>query len=283
MNAEPGYFRPMSSTDVASELLGQQSLPRRTRRDSPPDQAHIHSLFVRWQNEGDQRARDELVRHFLPLAHRLAQRYRGAWEPRDDLIQVASLGLLKAIERHDPDRGTTFQAFAVPTILGEIKRYFRDCGWAVHVPRGAQDLALKVEQAQRALLMATGRPPTLQQLAEHLELPLEVVCDAAEAAIAHHSTSLDAPATDAEDETNTVLDTVGKTDPGYERVEEDASIARARQQLTERQRRVLDLRFIEEHSQVQIAEQLGISQMQVSRILRKAINDLTAIVGANSQ
>src|SRR5581483_4703509 len=125
-------------------------------------------LCVRWQQDGDRQARDELVQRFLPLARKLARRYSGAREPFDDLLQVASLGLVKAIDRYDLDRGTAFSSFAVPTILGELKRYFRDLGWAVHVPRGAQERALKVEEAEQKLTGQRGRPPTVPELAEYL-------------------------------------------------------------------------------------------------------------------
>jgi RNA polymerase sigma-B factor len=237
-------------------------------------------MFDRWHTQNDRLARDELVRHFLPLAIRLARRYRGAWEPIEDLRQVASMGLLKAIDRHDPSRGTSFQAFAVPTILGEIKRYFRDCGWAVHIPRGTQDLALKVEQAQRTLLTATGRPPTFRALAEYLELSIEEVCDGAEAATAHHSMSLETPQDESDGESITIGDRLGTVDPRYERVEEDMCIAQASLQLTERQRRVLSMRFVEDRTQTQIAAEIGVSQMQVSRILHAALDRLSAIVDA---
>src|SRR5438477_5714426 len=146
-----------------------------------------NELFVRWQKDGDQRAREELVDRFLPLARKLARRYAGAREPFEDLIQVASLGLVKAIDRFDAHRGTAFSSFAVPTILGELKRYFRDLGWSVHVPRGAQEQALKVEEAQQEMAAKTGRPPSVQELAEYLEMSIDDVLDALETAGAHHS------------------------------------------------------------------------------------------------
>src|SRR5207248_9346163 len=124
-------------------------------------------LFRRWCEHRDQAAREELVKRFLPLARKLAQRYRGAYEAHDDLLQVASLGLVKAIDRFDPDRGTAFSTFAVPTILGELKRYFRDLGWSVHVPRGAQERALKVEEAEQTLTTPRGRHPTVPELADY--------------------------------------------------------------------------------------------------------------------
>src|ERR1700733_838257 len=137
-------------------------------------------LFRRWQEHRDQNAREALVRQYLPLARKLARRYRGAREPLDDLEQVASLGLVKAIDRYDSSRGIGFQHFAVPTILGELKRYFRDSGWAVHMPRGIQELALQVAQTERQLAAKTGREPTYNEVAEFLEISIEVGLAAAE-------------------------------------------------------------------------------------------------------
>jgi len=231
-------------------------------------------LFVRWQRHGDQRAREELVERFLPLARKLARRYSGAREPFDDLMQVASLGLVKAIDRFDPNRGTAFSSFAVPTILGELKRYFRDLGWAVHVPRGAQELALKVEEAQQQLTAKTGRPPSVPELAEFLELSIEDVLDALETAGAHHCVSLDTPREDSEGETGTLADAFGEQDPRFELVEASVSIGAAAKHLSARERRVLELRFVQDLTQTQIADLIGVSQMQVSRILRRALSQL---------
>src|SRR6201993_675151 len=138
--------------------------------DDAPARIENRDLFIRWQQFGEQRAREELVERFLPLARNLARRYAGAREPFDDLLQVASLGLVKAIDRFDIERGAAFSSFAVPTILGELKRYFRDLGWSVHVPRGAQERALKVQEVQRELTSKTGRAPTITELAEYMEL-----------------------------------------------------------------------------------------------------------------
>jgi RNA polymerase sigma-B factor len=232
-------------------------------------------LFERWQNSGDQRAREELVNRFLPLARNLARRYAGAREPFDDLLQVASLGLVKAIDRFDVDRGAAFSSFAVPTILGELKRYFRDLGWSVHVPRGAQEQALKVQEAHERLTTKTGRPPTVPELAEYLELSIEDVLDGLETAAAHHSASLDAPREDGSGgEPGTLVDVLGEEDRRYELVDETITISVAARQLSARERRVLGLRFVDDMTQTQIAQEIGVSQMQVSRILRRALNRL---------
>ncbi|MDQ6842359.1 MAG: sigma-70 family RNA polymerase sigma factor, partial [Actinomycetota bacterium] len=205
-----------------------------------------NELFVRWQKHGDQRAREELVDRFLPLARKLARRYAGPREPFEDLMQVASLGLVKAVDRFDIQRGTAFSSFAVPTILGELKRYFRDLGWSVHVPRGAQEQALKVEEAQQQLTTKTGRPPSVQELAQFLEMSMDDVLDALETASAHHSTSLDAPRDDGEEESGSLADAFGKEDERFELVEASATISAAARELSGRERRVLVLRFVED-------------------------------------
>jgi RNA polymerase sigma-B factor len=228
-------------------------------------------LFVRWQNHGDRSARDELVTRFLPLARKLARRYAGAREPFEDLLQVASLGLVKAVDRFDAERGTAFSSFAVPTILGELKRYFRDLGWSVHVPRGAQELALKVEEGQQQLTTRTGRPPSVPELAEYLEMSIEDVLDALETAGAHHSTSLDAPREDADGELGSLVDAFGQVDERFELVDASVTIAASAHELTARERHVLALRFVQDLTQTQIADEIGVSQMQVSRILRRAL------------
>jgi RNA polymerase sigma-B factor len=237
-------------------------------------------LFVSWQQHGDRRAREALAKRYLPLARKLARRYSGAREPFDDLLQVASLGLVKAIDRYDVERGTAFSSFAVPTILGELKRYFRDLGWSVHVPRGAQEQALRVEDAQQKLTARTGRPPSVQDLAQYLEMSIEDVLDALETAAAHHSSSLDVPRDDGEGESGTLVDAFGDEDARFEIVEANATIATAARHLSGRERRVLALRFVEDLTQTQIAEAIGVSQMQVSRILRRALARLRELTEA---
>ena len=213
----------------------------------------------------------------MPLARKLARRYTGAHEPFEDLLQVASYGLLKALDRFDADRGTAFSSFAVPTIVGELKRYFRDLGWSAHVPRGAQELALKVQRAHDKLATKTGRSPTVAELAQYLELSIEDVLEGLEAAAAHHSSSLDAPHDDDDGESGTLIDTFGQDDAGLQLVEDATTVATAMQTLSERERRVLQLRFFEDSTQREIAEQLGVSQMQISRILRGAITRLNEL------
>jgi RNA polymerase sigma-B factor len=253
------------TTTVRNRKPSQSELKRGAGSDQCTE------LFERWCKHRDPRARDELVERFLPLARKLAHRYRGAHEPIEDLFQVASLGLVKAVDRFDLSRGTAFSSFAVPTILGELKRYFRDCGWSVHVPRGAQEQALKVEEAQQALTTRRGRPPTVPELAEYLELSVQDVLEALETAGAHHAASLDAPHTDEEGGNGTLGSLFGAEDERYRLVEDGLTITAAARQLPLHERRVLQLRFLEDMTQTQIAECIGVSQMQVSRILRRAL------------
>jgi RNA polymerase sigma-B factor len=233
----------------------------------------MDALFVRWQQGCDQRARAELVDRFMPLARKLARRYAGL-EPFDDLLQVASIGLLKAIDRFDPGHGAAFSSFAVPTILGELKRHFRDTGWFVHVPRRAQELALKVQEAQECLSARSERSPTVQELAHYMEISVEEVVDALEAGAAHHSTPLDAPVGRKDGERATLADTFGAEDDRFELIDARVTLGAVAGELSERERLVLTLYFLEERTQSQIAEELGVSQMQVSRILRRAVERL---------
>ena len=239
--------------------------------------AESRELFARWQQDRDHAARDQLVERFLPLARKLARRYTGANEPFEDLLQVASYGLLKALDRFDLDRGTAFSSFAVPTIVGELKRYFRDLGWSAHVPRGAQQLALKVHSAQEKLTTQTGRSPTVAELAQYLQLSIEDALEGLGAAAAHHSSSLDAPHDDGDGESGTLVDTFGQQDAGFQLVEERTTVATAMQMLSERERQVLQLRFFQDRTQSEIAKEIGVSQMQISRILRRAIATLNQL------
>jgi RNA polymerase sigma-B factor len=234
----------------------------------------LKELFRRWQCDRDELARDVLVARFMPLARSLARRYDRSSEPFEDLLQVASLGLIKAIDRFDITRGHAFASFAVPTILGELKRYFRDSGWAVHVPRGPQERALKVEQARQQLTTATGRPPTVFELAEYLELSQEDVLAALAAAQAYDALSLDAPRPSESGEAASYGEHFGEEEVGYALVEANVTIAGALRHLPERERLVLHLRFVEDLTQTEIAARIGVSQMQVSRLLRRSLEQL---------
>ena len=231
-------------------------------------------LFQRWRRDGDRRARDELIARFLPLARKLARRYVPSSEPYEDLVQVASLGLVKAVERFDPDRGFAFTSFAVPTIVGELKRYFRDTGWALHVDRGAQERARKVVDAQREMSGATGRTPTIDELAQYLELSQEEVLDGLQTAEAYGAVSLDAPVGSDEDGNPSRLEALGDEDDRFALIDERATIFAAAQCLPDRERHILFLRFGEDLTQSEIADRVGVSQMQVSRLLRRSLQRL---------
>jgi RNA polymerase sigma-B factor len=238
-------------------------------------------LFER-QQAGDPTAREDLVRRFMPLARSLARRYDRSSEPFEDLLQVASLGLLKALDRFDPELGHPFASFAVPTILGEMRRHFRDAGWSVHVPRGSQERALKVRDAQERLANTNGRAPTVNELAEYLELSTEEVIDALQAIQAYESLSLDAPRPGATDEATSYGDSMGKEDERYELVELDATVSAVLGRIPMREREILRMRFVEDLTQTEIAARVGISQMQVSRLLRRSLDQLRAMTDTKS-
>jgi RNA polymerase sigma-B factor len=241
----------------------------------------LDSLFLRWQRDRDPAARDALVTRFLPLARSLARRYDRSSEPFEDLVQVASLGLLKALDRFDASRGHAFASFAVPTILGELKRYFRDSGWAVHVPRGPQERALKVEQARQQLTTDRGRPPTVYELAEYLELSSEDVLAALAAGQAYDALSLDAPRPSQDGgDAASYGEQFGAEEEGYALAEANALLGGAVKHLPERERIVLHLRFTEDLTQTEIAERIGVSQMQVSRLLRRSLEQLRILTHA---
>jgi RNA polymerase sigma-B factor len=227
-------------------------------------------LFERYHDRGDPICRAQLVERFLPLARQLASRYVRRDEPFDDLLQVACLGLLNAIDRYDLRHGAAFSSYAVPTIVGELKRYFRDKTWAVRVPRDLQELALRVERLGGELARDLGRQPSVAELAAAAGAVEEDVLEALEAATAYRAASLDAPV-HSEAEDDTLGASIGMTDDGYARAEQRALLDQLVRSVSLRERRVLRLRFDEDLTQQQIGERIGISQMQVSRILRASI------------
>jgi RNA polymerase sigma-B factor len=231
-------------------------------------------LFGLWRCNRDRGARDVLIERFLPLARKLARRYTASNEPYDDLVQVACLGLVKAVERFDPSRGFAFTSFAVPTIVGELKRYFRDTAWALHVDRSAQERARKIGEAQREISAVRGRAPTVGELAEYLELSREEVLDGLQTAEVYDTLSLDAPRPVDGESPVSRLEAIGDEDDRLAMVDEQATIFAAAQHLAERERRILFLRFGADLTQTEIADRVGVSQMQVSRLLRKSLRRL---------
>ena len=226
--------------------------------------------------QGDAAAREQLVQRYIRLAHKLARRYARSSEPLEDLEQVACLGLVRAIDRFDPSRGTTFSTFAVPTILGELRRHFRDRTWAVRVPRELRDLAAAVEHAAEGLAAELGRSPSLAEVADAVGQSVEHVMAAREAALAYRCDSIDRPLrADEAGGGATLADLLGEPDDELSRVEAGVMLDQlAEVTLSERDRVVLRLRFEHDLLQREIADRIGVSQMQVSRILRDAMDRL---------
>jgi RNA polymerase sigma-B factor len=217
---------------------------------------------------------EDLVRRFLPFARELAVRYRYTGEPIDDLVQVASIGLLKAIDRFDPTRGTKFTTYAAPTILGELKRHFRDHCWAVRMPRGLQERGAAVAQTEAALSTSLGRGPTVRETAAQLGWAPEQVLEAREAAASYRTVSLDTPTHHDPDTPASLADTLGADDPGYEFIESRAWLAAVWHVLPVTERSAIQLRFFHGLSQQEIGERIGYSQMHVSRLLSRALERL---------
>nr|WP_308339534.1 SigB/SigF/SigG family RNA polymerase sigma factor [Tomitella fengzijianii] len=232
----------------------------RALRSSPSDSDHDHR-------------RDEVITRCLPLAEHIARRFHGRGEPFDDLLQVARLGLVNAIDRFDADKGDNFVAFAVPTIMGEVRRHFRDTGWAMHVPRRAKELHLAISSASERLAQSLGRSPTAAEIARELGLPIRQVTEGLIARSAYQPDSMDAPPSAGSEGLN-LGDVVGGEDPDLDNVEGYVAVKPHLDALPPRERRILTLRFFGEMTQSQIAERVGLSQMHVSRILARTLSQL---------
>jgi len=259
---------------------GAANRARRRACDRAKEQEMERQLLLRYHLHGDLAAREELVERFLPLARDLALRYSYTDEPFDDLHQVASLGLIKAIDRFEPGRGTKFTSYAAPTILGELKRHFRDKGWSLHVPRDLQERTLAVSRETEALSKKLGRSPKVREVAEGLGCSPEEVLEAQEAAASYEAASLDAPATRDDGESASLVDLLGDVDGAFDLVEERQAIASTWEALPDVERRVLELRFVSDMTQREIGEQIGYSQMHVSRLLRRALTRLETAAAA---
>jgi len=238
-------------------------------------------LFLRYRG-GDMQAREQLVARFLPLARQLARRYQRASEPFDDLLQVASMGLIKAIDRFDAERDIAFSSYAVPTILGEIKRHFRDRTWSVRVPRDLQELSLKVDRAVGELSDDLRRQPSVAEVGAAVGADQEAVLEAMQAGGAYRAISFEAPrgGGGGEDDAATLADSIGFDEEGFNRAEERATLARLLLAVSEREREVLRMRFEEDMTQAEIGAVIGVSQMQVSRVIRQALTRLRTAADA---
>jgi RNA polymerase sigma-B factor len=233
-------------------------------------------LLIAYRRDGQQWARTAIIDRSLPLARRLALRYRHAEQPLEDLFQVACLGLVKAVDRFDPERSSRFSSYAIPTMLGELKRHFRDQGWAVHVPRELQERALALGRESDRLARTLGRSPSVGELAQSLDWEDEQVLEASEALHSYHAASLDAPVSREGEESGTLVETLGTEDDRFALADSRQAVSAAWDKLPALERRILVLRFLHDLPQRQIAEQVGYSQMHVSRLLRRALASLLA-------
>jgi len=257
-------------------VTGTQS--SRARDQQSTGYEHLTPMFAEMAELPDddpRRAelRNKLVTGHVPLAEHIAARFSNRGVPREDLVQVATLGLINAVDRFQPDRGTDFLSFAVPTVMGEVRRHFRDASWAMHVPRRLKELNLAINAASAELSQRLGRAPTPSELGKHLDLTPEQVFEGLEAGNAYHSMSLD-EALSPEADSDPLGDTLGKTDESLEGVENYESLRPLIEALPERERQILTLRFFRHMTQTQIADRIGISQMHVSRLLARTLEDL---------
>ena len=239
------------------------------------------TLLRRYRVDGDVRARDVLVERHMPLVRSLARRYANRGEPLDDLVQIGAIGLLKAVDRFDPERGVELRTYAAPTVIGELKRHFRDRGWALRVPRGLQELNMRLSRLVEQLTVELGRSPTIGELATEAGVGEEAVLDALESGRAYTLLSLSqAPATDGGEELDP-LETLGEIEREYETTEDRVALAPGFRALDPRERKILHLRFFGGLTQSQIARQVGVSQMHVSRLITRSLAKLRAELAAD--
>lgn len=246
----------------------------KTSGKSAWDKEKTRELFRRFKEEGDMDAREKLVMSHLNLVRFIANKFKNRGEPIDDLIQVGYLGLLKAIDRFDPSRGLEFTTFATPTIMGEIKRHFRDKGWSVRVPRRLQELSAKVNQATDTLTSQLQRSPTIAEIADYLDATVDEVLEAMESSSAYSSVSLEAPSGADDDDTPSVIDRYATEDSDLAFTDDRIIIEEALASFSPRERDVIEMRFLKGMTQIEIAEKLGISQVQVSRLLRRTLKKI---------
>jgi RNA polymerase sigma-B factor len=269
---------PPGQPEQRAEVGPQRTVQNARSAAQAATHAEARELFRRMadmdaQDPARAGVRDRLVRMHLPLVEHLARRFRNRGEPLDDLTQVATIGLIKSVDRFDPQRGVEFSTYATPTIIGEIKRHFRDKGWAVRVPRRLQELRLSLTAATSELSQRNGRSPTVGELAVHLGISDEEVLEGLESANAYSTLSLDVPES-GDDESPAVADSLGSEDEALDGVEYRESLKPLLEQLPAREKRILLLRFFGNMTQSQIAEEIGISQMHVSRLLARTLTQL---------
>ncbi len=267
---------PSTAAATLPATLGQHE------NQTPRARARGDALLFARLADGDPRAREALIERFLPLARSIARRYEASAEPLEDLVQVASLALVKAIDRYDPSQGFAFSSFAVPTIVGELKRHFRDRSWVVRPPRDLQELTLKIERATVHLWQEHSRAPTVGELAAQIGCSDEQILEALQARAARSRLSLDAPA-GGDDDQPTLADRLGTRDDGFDRAETRATLDALLEMVSLRARAIIRLRFYEDMTQAEIGELLGVSQMQISRILRQTLKQLRHVSAQQQQ
>lgn len=238
------------------------------------DRERTYELFVKYRETKDPEVRDELVRMYINLVEYLAKRFKSRGEPLEDLIQVGTIGLIKAVDRFDIDREVEFTTYATPTIVGELKRYFRDKGWAVRVPRRLQELNQQINQIVSSLTQELKRSPTVAEIAQRLNVSSEDVIEALETTEAYNFVSLDGDISSSNGESFSLLEYIGEDDKQLVGLEDRASLAAALSELNHQEQKILYLRFFRGLTQTEIANELNISQMHVSRLLRKTLQVL---------
>lgn len=265
--------------EEASRVDSQPLARRRSARSSQTaawDKQRTRELFIKFKRHGDEESRNQLVLNHLNLARFLASKFKNRGESLDDLIQVATIGLIKAIDRFDIDRGLEFTTFATPTILGEIKRHFRDRSWSVRVPRRLQELSSKVSQATDMLTEKLQHSPSVEEIARELHVSVDEVLEAMESSRAYSSVSLDVPTVDNDDGSaaTSVLDTYASVDDDLEACDDKLVLQEIIKNCTEREQQIIRMRFLDGMTQVEIADKLQVSQVQVSRLLRNTLRKL---------
>ena len=241
----------------------------------------VESLLIAYHRDGDEQAREQVLVELMPLVRALASRYAGRGEALEDLVQVGSIGLIKAVDRFDIDRGVDISSYAVPTIVGEIRRHFRDKAWAMHVPRRLKELSVRLSRVLDQLTNELGRSPTIAELAVAVGVDEEDVIDALDSTNAYSTRSLSAPYEDGGDEY--LADKLGTDDSGFAEIEDSALVEAGFSALDERERRIVELRFFEEMTQSQIAAEIGISQMHVSRLIRRSLEKVREEIATGRQ
>lgn len=262
---------PMPHRDLAEKTAPPRISRRIPEGKAAWDKGRTRELFRRFKQEGDEEAREQLIVSHLNLVRFLASKFKNRGESLEDLVQVGTIGLIKAIDRFDPERGLEFTTYATPTIMGEIKRHFRDKGWSVRVPRRLQELSAKVNRTNDELTNQLQRSPSVAEIAEHLDVSVDEVLEAMESSSAYSSVPLEGGGSSDDDEAPSVIDRYATEDADLAASDDRIVLEEAIADFSPREQDVIRMRFVEGLTQVEIAERLGVSQVQVSRLLRRTL------------